>query len=72
MCGNCNCGRGSVFCLDERMIFILLLIFLFVNCGSGSLFSGLLGGCGCGCDSCGNGCGGNSCGGCGCQNNCGC
>lgn len=44
MCGNCNCDRGSVFCLDERMIFILLLIFLFVNCGGSSLFGGLLGG----------------------------
>ncbi len=67
MCGNCNCDRGSVFCLDERMIFILLLIFLFVNCGGSSLFGGLLGGsgCGCGCDSCNSARGG-------CQNNCGC
>ncbi len=68
MCGNCNCNRGSVFCLDERMIFIVLLIFLFSNCGNGML-GGLLGGgsgcgCGCGCDSC-SGFGG-------CQRDCGC
>ncbi len=59
MCNN-NCGRGSMFCLDEKLIFILLLIFLYCNCGNGNVFGGLFGG-GCGCD--------NNC---GCERPCGC
>ncbi|MEA5012397.1 MAG: hypothetical protein VB100_11855 [Angelakisella sp.] len=57
MCGNCNCGRSSVFCLDEKLIFIMLLICLYCFSSNGC---GLLGG-GCGCE--------NNC---GCERSCGC